>query len=70
MKNIFLIIVSLFLVTSCEKEINLDLEDQSGQIVIEGNVTDQAGPYFVKLQNLWLLRQPINIQPWKMHRLF
>lgn len=49
MKNIFLIIVSLFLVTSCEKEINLDLADQSGQIVIEGNVTDQAGPYFVKI---------------------
>lgn len=49
MKNIFLIILSLFLVTSCEKEIDLDLEDQSGQIVIEGNVTDQAGPYFVKI---------------------
>ncbi|WP_407648342.1 DUF4249 family protein [Chryseobacterium formosus] len=49
MKNIFLIILSLFLVTSCEKEIDLDLEDQSGQIVIEGNVTDQAGPYYVKI---------------------
>lgn len=49
MKNIFLIILSLFLVTSCEKEIDLDLEDQSGQIVIEGNVTDEAGPYYVKI---------------------
>ncbi len=49
MKNIFLIILSLFLLTSCEKEIDLDLKDQSGQIVIEGNVTDQAGPYFVKI---------------------
>ena len=49
MKNIFLIILSLFLVTSCEKEIDLDLEDQSGNIVIEGNVTDQAGPYYVKI---------------------
>ncbi|SIS63513.1 DUF4249 domain-containing protein [Chryseobacterium gambrini] len=49
MKNIFLIILSLFLVTSCEKEIDLDLEDQSGQIVIEGNITDQGGPYFVKI---------------------
>lgn len=49
MKNIFLIILSLFLVTSCEKEIDLDLEDQSGKIVIEGNVTDQAGPYYVKI---------------------
>lgn len=49
MKNIFLIILSLFLVTSCEKEIDLDLDDQSGSIVIEGNVTDQAGPYYVKI---------------------
>ncbi|WP_312389256.1 DUF4249 domain-containing protein [Chryseobacterium sp.] len=49
MKNIFLIILSLFLLTSCEKEIDLDLQDESGQIVIEGNVTDQAGPYFVKI---------------------
>lgn len=49
MKNIFLIILSLFLITSCEKEIDLNLEDQSGKIVIEGNVTDQAGPYYVKI---------------------
>jgi len=49
MKNILLIILSLFLVTSCEKEIDLDLEDQSGSIVIEGNITDQAGPYYVKI---------------------
>ena len=49
MKNIFSIILSLFLVISCEKEINLDLEDQSGNIVIEANITDQAGPYYVKI---------------------
>ncbi|MGO4708694.1 DUF4249 domain-containing protein [Chryseobacterium sp. 2TAF14] len=49
MKNIFLIILSLFLVTSCEKEIDLDLEDQSGNIVIEGNITDQDGPHYVRI---------------------
>ncbi|AZA76145.1 DUF4249 domain-containing protein [Chryseobacterium sp. G0186] len=49
MKNIFLIILSLFLVTSCQKEIDLDLADQSGKIVIEANVTDQAGPYTVRI---------------------
>lgn len=49
MKNVLIIIFSLFLLNSCEKEIDLDLEDQSGQIVIEGNVTDQAGPYYVKI---------------------
>ncbi|MBP7500875.1 MAG: DUF4249 family protein, partial [Chryseobacterium sp.] len=49
MKNIFLIILSLFIITSCEKEIDLNLDDKSGQIVIEANVTDQAGSYFVKI---------------------
>lgn len=49
MKNIIFIILSLFVVTSCEKEIDLDLDDQSGKIVIEGNITNQAGPYFVRI---------------------
>lgn len=49
MKNIFLIIASLFLVASCQKEIDLDLDDQSGKIVIEANVTDQPGPYMVRI---------------------
>ena len=49
MKNIFLIIISLFLVISCEREINLNLEDQSGNVVIEANVTDQAGSYSVRI---------------------
>jgi len=49
MKNIFLIIISLFIITSCEKEIDLDLDDKSGNIVIEGNVTNLAGPYYVKI---------------------
>ena len=42
-------IISLLLLTGCEKEIDLDLEDQGGKIVIEANVTDQAGPYYVKI---------------------
>lgn len=49
MKNFILIITSLFFIVSCEKEIDLDLENQSGKIVIEGNVTDQEGPYFVRI---------------------
>lgn len=49
MKNILFIILSFFLIVSCEKEIDPDLEDQSGKIVIEGNITDQAGPYFVRI---------------------
>ncbi|WP_313092514.1 DUF4249 domain-containing protein [Chryseobacterium flavum] len=49
MKNTFLIILSLFALSSCQKEIDLDLDDQSGNIVIEGNITDQAGPYTVRI---------------------
>ncbi|MDQ0782454.1 DUF4249 domain-containing protein [Chryseobacterium sp. W4I1] len=49
MKNIIFIILSLFAVTSCEKEIDLDLEDQSGKIVIEGNITNKPGPYIVRI---------------------
>ena len=49
MKNILLILLSSFLIVSCEKEIDLDLEDQSGKVVIEGNITDQAGPYYVRI---------------------
>lgn len=49
MKNTFYIILSLFILSSCEKEIDLDLNDQSGNIVIEGNVTNQSGPYTVKI---------------------
>jgi hypothetical protein len=58
MKNTFYIILSLFAVTSCQKEINLDLEDQSGKIVIEGNVTDVPGPYIVKITKSVAFTQP------------
>jgi hypothetical protein len=49
MKNLFLSILSLLFLVSCEKEIDLDLQDQSGKIVIEGNITDESGPYLVKI---------------------
>lgn len=49
MKNTFFIILSLFLLTSCEKEIDLDLDNKAGNIVIEANITNQPGPYFVRI---------------------
>ncbi|SMP15250.1 DUF4249 domain-containing protein [Chryseobacterium profundimaris] len=49
MKKIFLIIAAFAVVVSCEKEIDLELENESGKIVIEGNITDKAGPYIVKI---------------------
>ena len=49
MKNIFKLFTLLLLFTSCEKEIDLNLDDKSGVLVVDGNVTDQAGPYYVQL---------------------
>lgn len=58
MKKAFFIILSAFVLTSCEKEINLDLTDQSGNIVIEGNVTDIKGIYTVKITKSVGFAQP------------
>ncbi len=35
--------------TACQKEIDLDLENKSGQLIIEGNLSDKAEPHFVKI---------------------
>jgi hypothetical protein len=49
MKYIIIFISTLFLFASCEKVVDLDLKDNQSKIVIEGNITDAAGPYFVKV---------------------
>jgi Domain of unknown function (DUF4249) len=49
MKNILILISSLFLLSSCEKVIDLQLDDNNSKIVIEGNITNQVGPHFVKV---------------------
>ena len=45
------VIASLFTVlfTSCEEVINIDLQDTEPRTVIEAVITDQPGPYIVKL---------------------
>lgn len=40
---------SFVLLSGCKKVLNLDLENKSGTIVIEGNVTHQPGPYYVRV---------------------
>jgi hypothetical protein len=45
---IFLMMISLISI-SCEKIVNIDLNSSSPHIVIEGSISDQEGPYFVKL---------------------
>jgi hypothetical protein len=45
-----LILITLASVlVSCEKEISIDLNSSDPKIVIEGEVTDMPGPYFIKL---------------------
>lgn len=49
MKKIIYIIIFPMLFASCEKVIDIDLNSADPQIVIEGTITDQSGPYTVKI---------------------
>jgi hypothetical protein len=49
MRKITAIIIGATIFASCEKVIDIDLNTANPQIIIEGNVTDQAGPHFVKI---------------------
>jgi hypothetical protein len=54
MKTIYTYLTLLFLlpvITSCTKVINLNLGNNTGQLVIEGNITNVNGPQIVKLTN-------------------
>lgn len=49
-KKTFLLLAVLSLISiSCEKVVDIDLNSSSPNIVIEGSISDQPGPYFVKL---------------------
>ncbi len=43
------VVIVLFVLSSCTKVINIDLNSSSTQMVIEGNVSDQPGPIVVTL---------------------
>ena len=49
MKSFIYLFSLMILFTSCEKVIELDLENTEPTLVIEGNITNQPGPYYVKL---------------------
>jgi hypothetical protein len=49
MKSFIFLFSMMILFTSCEKVIELDLENTEPTLVIEGNITNQPGPYYVKL---------------------
>lgn len=53
MKNILKLAIgflsTLVLFTSCEKVIDIDLKDADKKYVVEAEINDQPGPYFVKV---------------------
>lgn len=51
MKHILSIIIIALLFISCEKVIDLDYKKNQSKIVIEGNITNEVGPYFVRITN-------------------
>ncbi len=48
-KNIFIAAIAALALTSCEKVIDIDLNSSESKIVIEGNITNEAGPYQVQI---------------------
>jgi hypothetical protein len=42
------ILIGIFLL-GCEKEIQLPLDPNQSLLVIDGSITDEAGPYYIKL---------------------
>jgi hypothetical protein len=49
MKNSISIVLISLLFTSCEKTVDLKYKDNQSRIIIEGNITNEPGPYFVKI---------------------
>lgn len=49
MKNIIIVLFIVLLFTSCEKIIDLDYKSNQSNIIIEGNISNEPGPYFVKI---------------------
>ena len=49
MKNILYIIAILLFFASCEEVIDINLDSSEPQIVIEGTITNDAGPYTIKI---------------------
>jgi hypothetical protein len=56
------LLIFIFIFTSCQKVIDLDLNSAAPQIIIEGTVTDQPGPYNVKITQTVNYNEP-NVIP-------
>ncbi len=49
MNNIIRVICISFVVAGCEKVVDIKYKSNQSEIVIEGNITNEPGPYFVKV---------------------
>lgn len=49
MKQLISIMIIAFLCASCEKVVDLKYKDNPSRLVISGNITNEAGPYYVKI---------------------
>ena len=50
--------LALFTIASCDKVITLPVSDNDSKVIIDASITDQAGPYFVKLSRSINLNLP------------
>lgn len=49
MKNLFFAFIFAIFLTSCTEEIKIDLNTSNPALVIEGSITNETGPYSIKL---------------------
>lgn len=57
MKNILNIMAVVFLLTGCEKVVELDYKGNQSRIVIEANISNGQGPYIVKIRKSMALTE-------------
>jgi hypothetical protein len=63
LKNIFLLFTIVIAFSSCEDVIELELENVPPQLVVEANISDQAGPYTVTLTETGDFYNPNDFPP-------
>jgi hypothetical protein len=49
MRNTVSIVLIALTLTGCEKVVNLKYKDNQSRIIIDGNITNETGPYFIKI---------------------
>ena len=61
-KSVILFATAIFFFSACEKVITIDLNSTSPKVVVEGDITNEHGPYTIKLSSTANYYQP-NIFP-------